>query len=162
MSPLGGSLATAKGKAPGGKSNYEITWAVWQQQGKAPLASQFLSVLEPYEKQSRLGRVVPVAVTGTPADGFEPLALRVEGAGFTDTFVFQRTGGSLCRTEDGLETDALYAFWRERDGKPETAVLLGGTFLRKAGMALRQATGCLLYTSPSPRDRTRSRMPSSA
>ena len=25
-----------------------------------------------------------------------------------------------------------------------------------------EATGCLLYTSPSPRDRTRSRMPSSA
>ena len=25
-----------------------------------------------------------------------------------------------------------------------------------------QANGCLLYTSPSPRDRTRSRMPSSA
>ena len=25
-----------------------------------------------------------------------------------------------------------------------------------------QVTGCLLYTSPSPRDRTRSRMPSSA
>ncbi|MCE5219603.1 hypothetical protein LLH03_21485 [bacterium] len=141
VSPSGGKLATAKGKAPGGKSNYEITWAVWQQQGKAPLASQFLSVLEPYEKQSRLGRVVPVRVTGTPVDGFEPLAIRVEGTGFTDTFVFQRTGGGLCRTEDGLETDALYAFWRERNGKPETAVLLGGTFLRKAGMALRQATG---------------------
>ena len=27
---------------------------------------------------------------------------------------------------------------------------------------LAQAFGCLLYTSPSPRDRTRSRMPSSA
>ena len=27
---------------------------------------------------------------------------------------------------------------------------------------LEQAYGCLLYTSPSPRDRTRSRMPSSA
>ena len=26
----------------------------------------------------------------------------------------------------------------------------------------RQLRGCLLYTSPSPRDRTRSRMPSSA
>ena len=25
-----------------------------------------------------------------------------------------------------------------------------------------ESTGCLLYTSPSPRDRTRSRMPSSA
>ena len=27
---------------------------------------------------------------------------------------------------------------------------------------VKQATPCLLYTSPSPRDRTRSRMPSSA
>ena len=32
----------------------------------------------------------------------------------------------------------------------------------QAGDALGQAWGCLLYTSPSPRDRTRSRMPSSA
>ena len=30
------------------------------------------------------------------------------------------------------------------------------------GMGLALASGCLLYTSPSPRDRTRSRMPSSA
>ena len=29
-------------------------------------------------------------------------------------------------------------------------------------LALAEAKGCLLYTSPSPRDRTRSRMPSSA
>ena len=34
----------------------------------------------------------------------------------------------------------------------------------KAGKltAIRTLGGCLLYTSPSPRDRTRSRMPSSA
>ena len=30
------------------------------------------------------------------------------------------------------------------------------------GVITRSADGCLLYTSPSPRDRTRSRMPSSA
>ena len=30
------------------------------------------------------------------------------------------------------------------------------------GKAFSKALGCLLYTSPSPRDRTRSRMPSSA
>ena len=30
------------------------------------------------------------------------------------------------------------------------------------GYEERQKNGCLLYTSPSPRDRTRSRMPSSA
>ena len=32
----------------------------------------------------------------------------------------------------------------------------------RAHAALAEDTGCLLYTSPSPRDRTRSRMPSSA
>ena len=31
-----------------------------------------------------------------------------------------------------------------------------------AGDGLGNTSGCLLYTSPSPRDRTRSRMPSSA
>ena len=34
--------------------------------------------------------------------------------------------------------------------------------LRELPRNLRQADLCLLYTSPSPRDRTRSRMPSSA
>ena len=38
----------------------------------------------------------------------------------------------------------------------ETAVLENGEFYIADGY------GCLLYTSPSPRDRTRSRMPSSA
>ena len=35
-------------------------------------------------------------------------------------------------------------------------------FKRVDGMCGDQYLGCLLYTSPSPRDRTRSRMPSSA
>ena len=34
--------------------------------------------------------------------------------------------------------------------------------LREAGFSAKELKGCLLYTSPSPRDRTRSRMPSSA
>ena len=38
-----------------------------------------------------------------------------------------------------------------------------GTMLKTAGMALVSTVGgCLLYTSPSPRDSTSSRMPSSA
>ena len=35
-------------------------------------------------------------------------------------------------------------------------------FLERASKATDRMTACLLYTSPSPRDRTRSRMPSSA
>ena len=33
---------------------------------------------------------------------------------------------------------------------------------KDSGVEVTIAKGCLLYTSPSPRDRTRSRMPSSA
>ena len=35
-------------------------------------------------------------------------------------------------------------------------------FFGKNGQITQQFKNCLLYTSPSPRDRTRSRMPSSA
>ena len=44
------------------------------------------------------------------------------------------------------------------DGGPRAAKILGRQMLSR-GMTV---YGCLLYTSPSPRDRTRSRMPSSA
>ena len=41
-------------------------------------------------------------------------------------------------------------------------VVDGVTQVTEAGQGLRRLYACLLYTSPSPRDRTRSRMPSSA
>ena len=40
--------------------------------------------------------------------------------------------------------------------------VVGNKHLITASEKVRQAVCCLLYTSPSPRDRTRSRMPSSA
>ena len=45
----------------------------------------------------------------------------------------------------------------------ETTSVVNGTVPRIEGIAVQiGANICLLYTSPSPRDRTRSRMPSSA
>ena len=41
-------------------------------------------------------------------------------------------------------------------------IVIVGILSAVALPALNGAQGCLLYTSPSPRDRTRSRMPSSA
>ena len=41
-------------------------------------------------------------------------------------------------------------------------VLQASSYSEAAGLVLALREGCLLYTSPSPRDRTRSRMPSSA
>ena len=47
-----------------------------------------------------------------------------------------------------------------RDGDLTITLEFEARFLRRKRMAT--DCGCLLYTSPSPRDRTRSRMPSSA
>ena len=39
---------------------------------------------------------------------------------------------------------------------------VGGVIEKEASLLVATSNTCLLYTSPSPRDRTRSRMPSSA
>ena len=46
--------------------------------------------------------------------------------------------------------------------KPDVAIPLYEKMLKQLSVDLGKPIGCLLYTSPSPRDRTRSRMPSSA
>ena len=71
--------------------------------------------------------------------------------------------------------DGFYDFWRDENSS--TSLLFGGEdaplpdlgellSLRKQGASNdtpnEEHAICLLYTSPSPRDRTRSRMPSSA
>ena len=47
-------------------------------------------------------------------------------------------------------------------GDREYNKVLANQFNAHEGISKAQAAACLLYTSPSPRDRTRSRMPSSA
>ena len=49
------------------------------------------------------------------------------------------------------------AVFRTTPGRPAYTL-----FVQPRDRAAETWTGCLLYTSPSPRDRTRSRMPSSA
>ena len=49
-----------------------------------------------------------------------------------------------------------------RTGRVAYAVLSFGGFLGMGEKLFAVPWSCLLYTSPSPRDRTRSRMPSSA
>ena len=55
--------------------------------------------------------------------------------------------------------------WVVEVGRPAKALILLFGLALALPLALQRSVGrraCLLYTSPSPRDRTRSRMPSSA
>ena len=56
----------------------------------------------------------------------------------------------------------LYEYLESRQN-PEDIYYIYGQHKKQLRLKLTaQAAACLLYTSPSPRDRTRSRMPSSA
>ena len=55
-----------------------------------------------------------------------------------------------------------YIIRRIADKIREKQDVLAKWMTLEVGKPLAEAKGCLLYTSPSPRDRTRSRMPSSA
>ena len=48
------------------------------------------------------------------------------------------------------------------NGRPQLAIIDSNTLAVLGLKQILQNVICLLYTSPSPRDRTRSRMPSSA
>ena len=56
----------------------------------------------------------------------------------------------------------LLAFQKERPFYQLSAINSGVKEIREILQKVDQKVGCLLYTSPSPRDRTRYRMPSSA
>ena len=70
-------------------------------------------------------------------------------------------------TEDIIKELECALDMRGKDGNPiwedgdDISVKVAGTFKNDKFIVIQNNT-CLLYTSPSPRDRTRSRMPSSA
>ena len=57
---------------------------------------------------------------------------------------------------------AQYQLKRTVESEMSARAVLADTNSKKIGVNFTMVNGCLLYTSPSPRDRTRSRMPSSA
>ena len=69
---------------------------------------------------------------------------------------------------DSTGSPLIWEWYLTHKGGAAKAVLLGepnteaAFMLERWNLAKPEIIACLLYTSPSPRDRTRSRMPSSA
>ena len=63
---------------------------------------------------------------------------------------------------DAARQIAQLATYEDVDGWPGCEIVFITAYDQYAVQAFEQGVVCLLYTSPSPRDRTRSRMPSSA
>ena len=65
---------------------------------------------------------------------------------------------------DGKAKFTEESWLREEGGGGKSRVLKNGSIFEQAGVNFSEVYGkdCLLYTSPSPRDKRQSRMPSSA
>lgn len=136
LAPEDCRLWTARCTAPGGRGTYDATWLVMQRSGEAPLASQFATVIEPFEGERRVRSITQLAVTGGAEGDFAPIALRIETDDFTDTVIIQPQAGTMCSVEGGLSTDAEFALRRERDGEMQTSVLVRGTSLRQGARGI--------------------------
>ena len=73
-----------------------------------------------------------------------------------------RALGTLAATIEARDQRQHAALERDMAALRALAARNGDDINRLVGGAVPQLQHCLLYTSPSPRDRTRSRMPSSA
>ena len=128
-------------KVPGGYSAYLYNWGNFHLVGLTPLNS-----ISKIAEQNRLlvaNNVRMVQVNGRPMSGQWGL----EGP---NIYAYVRLGiDPFSKTADELFNEYLQAAFRESENP-----------MRRFFMSLQKR--CLLYTSPSPRDRTRSRMPSSA
>ena len=91
-------------------------------------------------------------------DRFKETGIRFVPAVNEELAATQVLGTQRVESDPERTVDGVYAMWY---GKGPGVDRCGDAF-KHANAAGTSRHGCLLYTSPSPRDRTRSRMPSSA
>ena len=95
--------------------------------------------------------------------GFESAKYSVEEGSSVDVVLARRSGEGI-RDDSAPERPISFFLWTfARNSDKTTQKWLADLYGLWGDRAVPAAqTACLLYTSPSPRDRTRSRMPSSA
>ena len=106
--------------------------------------------------RSQLPGVRVVARTGAAPCSVIDEAVRVASSAHVVVLAFSGNNSFLAPCMNGSDRRIGGAY---RDSYGDYSTRIGTSKLR---MALTPVWDCLLYTSPSPRDRTRSRMPSSA
>lgn len=132
----GDELIVAKGRAPGGRSQYDMTWAIVKCRGAAPLVRQYVSVIEPYAGEPVITAVERLPVRGgDSSEPFRPLAFRVRTEKTVDTLLFQGDMRAEISAGD-LVCDGEFGFWREVGDRLNTATLVRGTTLKNGGTGI--------------------------
>src|SRR5665811_636667 len=89
--------------------------------------------------------------------GFRPFVYRLATEMSLTGWVLNSSAGLVVEVEGPAEQLSRFEQRLEQE-RPRASVVS----VRESAWLVAEGSACLLYTSPSPRDRTRSRMPSSA
>ncbi len=136
----GGEVALSKGKPPGGGKPYELQWVTQHTSGNAPLATQFVEVLEAYEGQALITEVRPLVVTTEDTASQQPVAFQVVSGDRVDTIIHCQNPDVPVVTSNGIKMQGSFGVWSEEAGQVKRVFLAGGTEISKAGNR---------YTAPS-------------
>ena len=125
----GTELITADGRPPSDPNDYTIRYAFACRKGEAPLASQFVTVIEPYAVKRIVDRIERLEPTGKAHTGFRPVGIRVTAGAIEDTILSTGTIAGSARVGKTMTMKGDTGFARRRDGKLEQLFLSGGTYL---------------------------------
>jgi len=149
--PEGCELAVAKGKPTQGNKAYEMIWTILRRSGKEPLASEFLTVLEPFEGRRLVRTIEPLALRGRAPGPSRPIGVRITSDKYVDTIILQADAPVQLTTDDGIAFAGRFGFWRHADGKLVRRIVVGEGAYR--GRVVRcDWTKRHIWISPRPAD----------
>lgn len=132
----GSEVILADGSGATHPEAYSVKFALQHNTGQAPLSSQFLTVLEPYEKQPFITKVERLAL---PQGNSRVAALQVTTTQGVDTLIFSDDPNQQIVLPDGTHFRGRFGLLR-RSGNAVTAMsLVGGTELVGEGVTLTTA-----------------------
>lgn len=139
----GSEVILATGRSPSGGPPYEMQWALSHTHGEAPLATQFISIIEPYQREPLLRGFTKLSVSGGDALVFPPAAFRLDSAGRTDTVVVSADATIEHVVEGGLRFRGEYGVFTEARGEFHSLTLVNGTHLARGEVAVEAAAASL-------------------
>ena len=134
---------------------YSVAWAELAALHASSPGGQWLA-MQPSGASGVAARAMRAALTARARPMSEPLGGGLEGRAWRGVALLLDAADGVAPCVRGVQSAVRLAQLLSRTAPPPPLLLL------TSGVVAAWCGACLLYTSPSPRDRTRSRMPSSA
>jgi hypothetical protein len=130
------SVAICDGRSPAGASPYEMKWLLLNKKGPAPIHSQILALLEPYLVKPTIQKIESLELLNKK-DSILATGCVLHLGEYTDTIFLSEDATKEHHTANGMRFASRFGLWREKDGRPVSMVLVGGTLLARGEFGIR-------------------------